>query len=41
MNNKIIIEFGFRVTWRIMEVVEYVLPEKSICLDPETFSLSG
>ena len=25
MNNKTIIEFGFRITWRIMEILEGVM----------------
>ena len=48
MNNKtIIIEFSFGIIWRIMEILECVIRKKkqkqnkSICLDPETFGLSG
>ena len=46
-NKKIIIKFGFRIIWRIMEILECVVhvrqkqkKNKSICLYPETFSLS-
>ena len=30
MNNKTIIEFGFRIIWRIMEISEGVIPDYTL-----------
>ena len=38
MNNKTIIEFGFRIIWRIMEILEGVIRLHRTLLDLQNFS---